>query len=361
MAETSWYYEHDGVTVGPVSHAELCTLFAQQTLPIDTQVRPEGTDQPVAASTVDDFRGIWGKGFVRPGTTPPPLPGAAPSRRLPRAAGFRDLEEDDERPVSQVRPWVRYWARGMDQSVAALAVVAAGGPSPFYVFAAAFLASLVFVPLQLWLFGTTIGKKLLGMSVEREEGGRPTLGQAFRRECLCLCNGQAMCVPILNVCTAVASYNGLLHLRTTSWDSETRLVVRHRRVGFPRWVGFFVACVLITVATNFWGRIAVLAEARSHGVMQALASLRTGRATAAAPSVDVTRTDLTTSASRPKPVKKKGKPKLLTLQSERPSSTPDINGTIERTSPTARPVRRPDRPAPGVIFKPERARESDSG
>ena len=74
MAELKWFYQHKGVQQGPISHEDLCALFASKELPLETRVWREGMAQWVDATTVTDFRDIWGKGFMRPQpATAPPL------------------------------------------------------------------------------------------------------------------------------------------------------------------------------------------------------------------------------------------------------------------------------------------------
>ena len=80
MLESMWHYAQGGATHGPVPHAEMCALFASAELPLDTLVWREGTDAWVAASTVDDFRGVYGRGFGPRKTDPPQLPADARGR-----------------------------------------------------------------------------------------------------------------------------------------------------------------------------------------------------------------------------------------------------------------------------------------
>src|SRR5687767_1425443 len=64
-----WHFAQDGAAQGPISHSELCEIFAASQMPLETQVWTAGMPGWVAASTIDDFRGIWGKGFG-PGLNP---------------------------------------------------------------------------------------------------------------------------------------------------------------------------------------------------------------------------------------------------------------------------------------------------
>jgi uncharacterized RDD family membrane protein YckC len=355
-----WHYTRDGATQGPVAHAGMCELFARGELPLDTEVWHEGLSASVPAAQVEDFRFIWGKGFVAPAATPPPIPPAAVTPARPSLETRRRLRDDDEdqRDPSQVRPWVRYWARSLDNSLVSLAAVLVVGPLPFLMIAAAFTGALVVIPLQLWMFGTTIGKAVLGVTVEREDGDRPTISQAFGREWLCLLKGLGLGVPVVSLITLVVGYSKLVSEGTTSWDRAAGLVVRHQPTGFLRWAGYWVVSGAVSVAVFLGSSGVSLADVRSQGAIAALASLSPRRAPAApTPSVAITRTDppATEPTTRPVAKKPKGKPKLLTLPSDKSGG----KLAIKPAAPTTRPARRLDRPAPSVVFKPDPAQESN--
>jgi hypothetical protein len=263
-------------------------------------------------------------------------------------------DEDAPASVPQVRPWVRWLARGFDNSVVASGLLLAAGPFPYVyaLLAGTALAALVSNPLQLWMFGTTIGKTILGVSVEREDGTRPTIGQAFGREWLCLLKGLGLCVPVVSFFAGIVCYSSLVAEGTTSWDAASALVVRHRAVGCLRAVGYIAASCALTFATFTTSVLKTVADARTQGVMTMLGSLGP-RPAVATPSVSIMRTDVTAPAptTRPAAVRKKGRPKLLTL----PSDQSGAKSVVKPVAPTTRPARRLDRPAPGVIFKPDPA------
>jgi uncharacterized RDD family membrane protein YckC len=214
------------------------------------------------------------------------------------------------------------------------------------------VAARIVYPLQLSLFGTTLGKWLLGTRVEREDGGRPTLGQAFRREWLCLLKGEALGVPFVNLYTAVAAFGGLVHLGTTAWDEATHLVVRHRRVGFFRWVGFFAASWAIGVASTAAMIVLHPQDPQSQHMQASLAALGVGRPSAGTPTLSIAQSDGTPvqPPTQPVTVVRKARPRVLALP---PDQNAGKKAMIQITAPTTRPAKRPDRPAPGVTFKPE--------
>jgi uncharacterized RDD family membrane protein YckC len=307
----------------------------------------------VAASTIDDFRGIWGKGFgprAASAATPPPVPpgSTAPARRT------RRILDDDEMPepgrlrdhaggdAPQVRPWVRFWARGLDNSLLVLAAVlvfSTLGPFNLMSFAALCIGALFAYPFQLWIFGTTIGKAIFGISVETPEGMRPSYAQASARELGVYLKGLALGVPLVSLFTLIASYKRLTSDGTTSWDRAGGLVVRHQRVGVLRWGAWLVVYVGIT------GWTFALANPARMAQLNALAHPKSSMA-----SISVTRTDPEPSTppfTAPKP---RHKPKLLTLpSSDKPTSQP----AIKPKRPATRPAKPQNRPPPSVVFKPE--------
>jgi len=354
VSERMWLYTRDGAELGPVSHAALCELFAGAALPLDTLVWHEGLTGSVPASQVEDFRCIWGKGFVKPSGTPPPLPASPPALN----ESLREIDRDNDRPpVPPARPWVRWWARGFDGGLVASAITVLFGSNPLIVLPATYLAARIVYPLQLSLFGTTLGKWLLGTRVEREEGGRPTFGQAFRREWLCLLKGEALCVPIINLYTAVAAFSGLVHLGTTAWDEATHLVVRHRRVGFFRWVGYFAAWSAIGIASNASLMVLHPHDPQSQQMRAGLAAIGVGSPSVGTPTLSITQSDGTPvqPATQPVAVVRKGRPRVLTL----PSNQTAGKNAIQITAPSTRPARRLDRPPPSVTFKAEPVAESN--
>jgi uncharacterized RDD family membrane protein YckC len=364
-----WYYAADGARNGPVPHAELCALFAQSKLALETQVWSPGMGQWAEAKTVGEFRDIWGKGFVPPtGATAESAPTSAgrptfapavadsfaaaartssshrPSRGVDATGRARPADRRwDETP--QVRPWIRYFARGLDSSlliVAAIYLFSTAWPEGLVYFPYILVGSLIVHPIQLTLFGTTIGKFVFGISVETAEGEPPSLGQAAARELSVLVRGLGLNILILPLVTMVAAHRRLTAEGVTSWDRDGGLVVRHRPVGAFRWTAWFVLSVAMglyaSVATGDLDMGKLAQRDRFSGVRRVRAA-------------EVTESYENNPATQPAaPKKPRPKPKLLSL----PTDTPPASPTIKPKSPATRPAK-PNRPPPQVIFKPEPA------
>jgi uncharacterized RDD family membrane protein YckC len=354
VAETVWHYEKDDAPQGPISHGDLCALFANSQLLIDTRVWCDGMLDWVPASTIEDFRGIWGKGFGPRTTATPPLPPlpapAAPSVRRPGRI-LEDHEMPDARRLNgeadtEPHPWVRFWARGLDNTLLLLVAVFAFsslGPYDLMLYAVLFVGALFAYPFQLWVFGTTIGKAILGISVETPTGERPSYAQASARELGVYVKGYALGLPIVSFVMHLLAYKGLSNDGTSSWDKANGLVVRHKPAGGARWSAWLVVYGLL----SFWTFVLAFPD-------RAAALGWIGRPQSSIASDGVTRTSPAPTTSPSTVTKPKQKPKLLTLPSGKPASQP----AIKPKTPPTRPPRPQTRPAPSVIFKPEPAPEN---
>ena len=362
-----WHYGRDGAPVGPVSHPDLCALFADKELTLETPVWHEGLADWVTASTVDDFRGIWGKGFVRPaappvlppslseGSPPRPAAGAPPAARpgMEMRTGRRAGEEWQEQ-VEPPRPWIRYWARALDLHLLFTAAAFVYVPDTIWgllgLYFGTFLAgTLIVFPVQLMLFGQTIGKLVFGMHVATENDEPLTLGQAVAREWRVLLKGLALNLPLLPIITLIVAYCRLTRHGATSWDRAGRLVVRHRDVGPLRWLAFlsvWIACYVVAApqSRKLNANMEQIARSLQDNPFRAPFGPSTSMG-----SIAITKTAPEPSTQPAVPKKLRPKPKLLTLPSDKATDKP----MIRSNSPTMRPVRRPDRPAPGVVFKPD--------
>lgn len=143
--------------------------------------------------------------------------------------------------VSQVRPWVRYWARLTDYYLFALvsgvilAVIAPSVDIPelllsvliffFWVFAEASL-------LSTW--GTTPGKWLLRTKVRNSMGQKLTFSTALLRSFSVWWRGVGAGIPIVTFITLIISHGKLKKDGHTPWDREGGFSISHERIGIIR-------------------------------------------------------------------------------------------------------------------------------
>ncbi len=97
-------------------------------------------------------------------------------------------------------------------------------------------------------FGTTPGKRLLGLAVVDAEGRKPTVGAAFKRTYGALTMGYALGVPVVSLCTNLYWFVQIMEpFRTPTWDRmATTTVVVTRQV--PTWARGFIVLLTIVAA-----------------------------------------------------------------------------------------------------------------
>lgn len=176
------------------------------------------------------------------------------SRETSRAV-YR-TEADNEKDVSNNRPWIRYWARYLDIIIFSLFLGIFLG-----IFAPSILDSsdifLTMLILFVWIFaesvclsswGTTPGKWLLRTHLKDSNGNKLSFSVALNRSFAVWLRGMGTGFPIVTLFTLISSYNNLAKTGTTSWDKEGGFIVTHNKVGFIRAtvaVCIFIVWVLI--------------------------------------------------------------------------------------------------------------------
>lgn len=174
------------------------------------------------------------------------------------AAAYLQLLESEEilnhdRAPAMNFPWRRYFARCMDLEVCSLLMRAV-----FYDYlnsqvvslVASFVLLLILEPLQLHLFGTTLGKWILGIRVTDGEERRLGFGAALERTWTVIWEGQAMNIPVISLYFLYKNYrlceDG--ELLPWEWDSE----VSYRDDKMRRWLVYFLVDItLVSLFTVF--------------------------------------------------------------------------------------------------------------
>lgn len=173
-------------------------------------------------------------------------------------------------PLTQVRPWVRYWARTLDACLfafifgAVIGVISAIYPDTFNpwpdaLWGIVLLFLWVFVePFFLCWFGATPGKWLLRIAVRTADGGKLSFEQALQRSASVWWRGMAAGLPLFNIATAIYGYKRLINNGETSWDADGKFRVSHSRVGVFRAIVSGALTMAITVillvngSDNIW-------------------------------------------------------------------------------------------------------------
>jgi hypothetical protein len=221
-----WFYADSGQQRGPVSESELRNLLETSRIPADTKVWTEGMQDWRAASEISELA------FS---------PYAAPQ------AGLNDeVVWDDYTPSgSQVRPWIRYWARTFDTLIfmfGSAILIAVLNPalieeSNDTLFGIIVLLAYNFVePVMLSAFGYTPMKWLLKVRVRNADKSKLGYMKALSRTFKVWIKGQGLGIPLIALITQITSYNHLKNNGVTSWDQEAGIEVSHQDIEWWRWV-----------------------------------------------------------------------------------------------------------------------------
>lgn len=284
---SNWYYAKDDQQQGPVSEADLKRRLASGLLGAETLVWRDGMEKWAAASSVGELAPASAvAGFPPPAaasaTSPAPAAPAPPtadgdndavtaavpeavSPYAPPSAEPPDLATPVITSGSQVRPWIRYWARTFDiLSFAFLlgVVLAFALPAALEIndtlFGIVLLVAMAFVEAAcLALFATTPGKALLRIRVCNHDGSRLSYAGALGRSLRVLVRGLGLGIPIVALVTHIMGYTTLTRDGITSWDSAGNHLVAHREI--PVWRGILVVLVFFGAA-SFFGYLATLGE-----------------------------------------------------------------------------------------------------
>lgn len=158
-----------------------------------------------------------------------------------------DYEGHPVADPSQARPWVRFFARWIDQFLWGTATLVFLGLVGFDGFGVKWIAGSSWLLVEAMLlssFGTTMGKSLLGVTVRNADGTNLSFGAALGRALGVWVKGQGCNIPILNLVMLSLSYNQLTNFGVTSWDEGSSVKVRHEPLGAGRVTGAIAAVVL---------------------------------------------------------------------------------------------------------------------
>lgn len=239
-----WFYSESNEQRGPISEAELQQLLESRVLTPATLVWSEGMRQWSPAGSLTIFA-----------PSPYASPGANPNEQIDWS-GYTPSG-------SQVRPWIRYWARTVDFLIFSLLtgfVIALVHPE-FLEMSDALVGMVLLVfynlyePVLLSLIGTTPMKALLNVRVRNREGNKLTFPEALVRMLKVWLRGLGLGIPLISLFTHITAYNRLKNQGITSWDQDGGFVISHRDVPWWRWL------VLISIIVGFVGLIVLGSEA----------------------------------------------------------------------------------------------------
>lgn len=247
MDEEIWYYAKDNKQMGPIPKSELQELFRAGHLAPDTPIWSQSLKNWTPASETEFFR-------LRAVPAPPPLPG----QKVPPTTFPEHKQEVRDQGISQVRPWVRYWARSVDMWIGAIAIglvltFTAPGVLRIHNVLLTMLISFVWVFIEalfLSTWGTTPAKWLLKITLRDSRGYKLTFSGALSRSVSVWCGGIGLGFPIASIVTLIISYRKLTREGITRWDRDGGFAVSHGRISTLRVVmtGLIVSSFLALIA-----------------------------------------------------------------------------------------------------------------
>lgn len=192
-------------------------------------------------------------------------------------AGSEDYYQDSgkyqgstlDASVSQIRPWIRYFARSFDFCLGALGALVVFiailllFPSSWYWFSAygffeeysytsavvTFVFAILAEAVLLSTWGTTPGKWLLRVNVRSFEGNKLSFSEAMSRSFWAYLKGTAFGIPLVSFVTLIVAYSTLNKQGKTSWDTAGGFTVTHDRIGILR--GVVAAIVILSTIMLF--------------------------------------------------------------------------------------------------------------
>ena len=146
-------------------------------------------------------------------------------------------------------PWRRYFARCMDLEAFSFLMGAV-----FYDYLnsqvvsliASFLLLLLLEPLCLHLFGTTLGKWILGIRVTDGEERRLGFGAALERTWTVIWEGQAMNIPVISWYFLYKNYKTCEEGDPLPWEWDSEVSYKDDRAG--RWLVYFLVDIMLVAS-----------------------------------------------------------------------------------------------------------------
>ena len=169
------------------------------------------------------------------------------------------VEKHSDEKISQIRPWVRFWARSIDIILIAnllYIVFEYVSPAPsiknvrFYI-----LDIIIFSMLSLfiWAFiealllstwGTTPGKWFFKIHLRHSLRYKPSYSYALNRSLSVWWRGLGIGFPLIQLITQFVAYIKLKRHGSTTWDRKYNFTVSHEKIGALRIIVFILILIL---------------------------------------------------------------------------------------------------------------------
>ncbi len=295
MSDQVWFYEKDGKPGGPVSEAALWELLNTGVITKDSLVWREPMEKWLPFSDVPQLK-------IPPKPKPPPIPEvedtpssdeaafeAPPAPETPEEhvehvekvvfkqpeypSGEATTMDAEVEEVSQVRPWVRFFARMTDYYIfsmlfsllitflfpgfmekmsqglteqSTLEEASTDYGAILFVIIVRIIVTFLWVFIEAFTisrYGTTFGKNLLGTRVLDKDGELLPYDRALKRSYSVWLKGVGAGFVLISWITMLFGYQALKRDRINSWDEEAGSKVVHTYFSMTRLIiilGIFI-------------------------------------------------------------------------------------------------------------------------
>ena len=155
---------------------------------------------------------------------------------------YWDTREAYEDTLPKIQaPWRRFFARTLDEAFYSVIwssflilaldmnLLNRSSAANFGDIVMTLLLTIFLEPLQLALFGTTLGKWILGIRVRHNDDRKLSFPEAFERTGQVLLSGLGLHIPIYSIIRLWKSYKACTERETLAWESDSRLILKDER------------------------------------------------------------------------------------------------------------------------------------
>lgn len=155
---------------------------------------------------------------------------------------YWDAREAYEDTLPKVQaPWRRFFARTLDEAVYSVIwscflilvldvnLLNRSSAANFVDIIMTLLLTILLEPVQLSLFGTTLGKWIFGIHIWHNDDRKLSFSEAFERTGQVLFSGLGLHIPIYNYIRLWKSYKACTERETLAWEYDSRIILKDER------------------------------------------------------------------------------------------------------------------------------------
>jgi len=155
--------------------------------------------------------------------------------------------------------WMRYMARTIDLTIGSLLIGLSVGFllalifSPYDILSnipgilLSILVIAIYLLIEAWIistYKTTLGKKLLGITVTDKNGDKLKYSVSLKRDFYMWLAGLGLSLPLVSLVTLIISYNKYTEKGVTPWDEAFNVEVNYEPISNTR----FIIAIILTLA-----------------------------------------------------------------------------------------------------------------